>query len=37
MATGRRIPRKKATAALTARLETICAGGPQAKKLNLGL
>ncbi|MDP9347518.1 MAG: hypothetical protein M3P44_17755 [Actinomycetota bacterium] len=30
MATGRRIPREKATAALTALLETVCAGGPHA-------
>jgi hypothetical protein len=30
MATGRRIPREKATAALTALLETICAGGSHA-------
>jgi hypothetical protein len=30
MATGRRIPRDKATAALTALLETVCAGGPHA-------
>jgi hypothetical protein len=30
MATGRRIPREKATAALTALLERVCAGGPHA-------
>jgi hypothetical protein len=30
MATGRRIPREKATAALAALLETVCAGGSHA-------